>query len=105
MCVAALKRLFEHKPGSPRRFRHEIYARIAKGEPTAWALCGTSEQREKALGSGGGSGVGSRPAAALERVWARALAAAFNGLAFQRVTGSKGAGNPNGYWTTALVEI
>ena len=75
MRVAALKRLFERKAGSPRRFRHQIYARIAEREPKAWALCGTATQREKAIAA---LGKGGRLHPCITQPWDHAFATAFD---------------------------
>ena len=107
--VAALKRLFERKAGSPRLFRHEYYAYIAEHEPCAWDrgfedAKGVSD-RKKALEVTGGSGGGSRPSGRIQNAWDTATAGAFNGLAFHHETGSKNPNKPNGYWTTELSKI
>ena len=100
MRVAALKCLFEHKAGSPRRFRHQIYARIAEREPEAWALCGTAEQREKAAADPAGLPQGSHPTATIVQAWNTALFDAFCGLELTHVRGKDS--RPKGHWTTEL---
>ena len=96
-----LKRLFERKASSPRRFRHQIYARIAEREPQAWALCGTAEQREKAIAV---LGKGGRLHPCITEPWDRAFCAAFSTFKFDHVTGNSN-GLPNGFSTNVLVEI
>jgi len=94
--VKALGRLFKRKENSPRQFRHEIYACIAEREPDVWALCGTAEQRDKAVREGSHIRV-------IVEAWDRALRGAFSGFTFGHpVRGSKNEQNPNGTWTTGI---
>jgi len=102
--VTALKRIFERKSGSDRRVRHEIYAYIAEHEPEVWALCGTGEQRAKAIKQPNGNDV-PPPAPVIVRAWNAALVAAFGGLQFKHMVGSKSKHEPNGYWTDELKMI
>ena len=103
--MTALKRIFERKSGSDRRFRHEIYAYIAEHEPEVWALCGTAEQRESAT-KDPALERGSHAAALIVKVWDHAMKEACGGFEFgKKVTGSKNPEMPNGYWTTEIVFI
>ena len=106
--VAAFKRLFERKAGSPRLFRHQIYAHIAEREPKAWAL-GFSDpkgesDRVKATKDPTTLDSGSRPNDKIVAVWKLAMEAAFDGLQdlHIRVRGKQPVGTPLGYWTTEL---
>lgn len=101
--VAALIRLWERAEPSPMRrlFRHAFYARIATHEPDVWALCGTEEQRAKAL-KDPSSQSGSRPAAVIVQAWSMALKVAFNKLELKQIVGSKNNHEPNGHWTDEL---
>ena len=83
--VAALMRLFRRVEGSPRRFRHNVYARIAGGEPAAWATCGTPPQRDKATKPPGN---GSRLHKDVTEPWDRAFAVACDGIAFEKRIGT-----------------
>ena len=77
--------------------RHEIYAHLARKEPDVWALCGTEEQRERAVKKPTN---GTRPHSSIVDAWNEALKEAFNVELFHN-TGSRG-GQPNGYWTKEL---
>ena len=92
-----LKRLFERKASSPRRFRHQIYARIAEREPEAWALCGTLAQLKRMLDN-----QSTRHDEHVIGVWTVAISQAFQGLVLEAIRGSKSPGRPNGHWTTML---
>ena len=48
---------------------------------------------------------GSRPSKAIVDAWNAALAAAFDGLEFVHVRGSKDSRGPAGYWTMELKTI
>ena len=98
-------RLFRRVEGSPRRFRHDIYTRIAEGEPAAWATCGTPEQRATAIKDPSTLPQGSRPAKVIVDQWNAALAAAFGGLELTHVRGKQSGDKPLGYWTTELKTI
>ena len=104
MRVAALKRLFERKAGSLRRFRHEIYKTIATHAKDAWNLGVTGESDEKSrvklLGTGQSSNI--RDTDPFLVAWEKAIAEAFDGLKLEKVRGSKVPARPNGYWTTEL---
>ena len=97
-------RLFRRVEGSPRRFRHDIYTRIAEGEPAAWATCGTPEQRATAIKDPSTLPQGSRPAKVIVDQWNAALAAAFDGLKFENQRGTSG-GRPAGVWTMELKSV
>jgi hypothetical protein len=102
--VEALRRLWDRAEPSPGRlFRHCFYARIAAGEPGVWERCGTEEQRAAAVKDPSKQPQGSRPANVIVAQWDAALAAAFDGLKFNHVRGSRNnASNPNGIWTDEL---
>ena len=97
--VAALKRVFERKEGSPHRFRYEIFKYIAQHEPKAWALCGTKEQQNKATEP---FAKGQRVHPGILTPWISALVAAFGSFEFDHVVGNR-EGMPNGYSTNELV--
>ena len=97
MRVAALKGLFERKADTPRRFRHEIYAYIAEHEPDAWKLCGTEEQRMKAIAP---PEKGQRVHPTIVTCWDCALATAFDGFKFHHQPAPTSI--PQGYSTTDL---
>ena len=80
-------RLFHRVEGSPRRFRHEVYARIAEGEPAAWATCGTQPQRDKATVP---PARGSRVHPDVTGPWDRSFAVAFDGMEFGYKAKGKG---------------
>lgn len=107
MRVAALKRLWECADPSPGRrlFRHAFYARIALLEPAAWKTCGTPADREKAIKDPAQLRQGSRPSQVIVDAWNAALAAAFVGLEFEHIRGSKDPRGPAGYWTMELKTI
>ena len=86
-------------------FRHANYARIASREPEAWEKCGTPEQRAIAIKDPSTLPQGSRPAKVIVEQWDIAHAAAFGGLEFTHVRGSKDSRGPAGYWTTELKTI
>jgi hypothetical protein len=93
------------EPSAGRQtFRHSFYARIAKCEPEVWALCGTGEQRAKAIKQPNGKDV-PPPAPVIVRAWNAALAAAFGGLQFKHTVGSKSKHEPNGHGTDELKTI
>ena len=95
--MAALQRLFRREKDSPRLFRHDVYAHIAKGAPDVWRTCGTEDQRAKAVRLA----KGSRPADVITKAWALAMADGVNGFEFTHIRGDV-AGQPRGYWTTEL---
>ena len=74
-------------------------------EPAAWATCGTPEDREKAIKDPAKLPQGSRISKAIVEQWDAAAAAAFDGLEFEHVRGSKDPRVPSGYWTTVLKTI
>lgn len=97
--VSACRRLFTRVQGSPRLFRHEVYAYIAQYERTAWeAVMGTEEQRKAALEKPKN---GKNP---VVHAWTRAVAEAFDGLDFQRIEGRGHEDSPAGIWTTELAK-
>ena len=93
--------LFRRVEGSPRRFRHEVYARIAEGEPDAWATCGTQPQRDKATKPPGN---GSRVHKDVTSSWDRAFAVAFDGMVFEKRNGTFAEGM-NGWTIIDLAEV
>ena len=101
--VEALKRLWERAEPSPGRrlYRHAFYARIASREPAAWALCGTVDERARALKDPKSLESGSRPVKTIVGPWNAALAAACDGLEFHTQRGQSG-DKPQGVWTTEL---
>ena len=104
--VTALKRLWERaEPSADRLFRHSSYAHIAACEPEAWALCGSVEDRAKAIKNPSDLPQGSRPAAVIVRSWDAALDRAFGGLVFTCIRGKQSGDKPLGYWTTELKMI
>lgn len=95
--VVACHRLFKRVPGSPRRFRHEVYAYIAQHERDAWETVSTGRRRENALKQQ----QGSYPTKQIVEAWGAAMAEALDGFTFgDRVQGDTG--EPRGYWTTEL---
>jgi AAA+ superfamily predicted ATPase len=99
--VAACRRLFTRVTGSPRRFRHEVYAYIAQHERDAWETVGTADQRAKAVKDPATLKLGSRPAGVIVSAWADAMAGAFPEFEFENIRG-EGAGLPRGHSTTEL---
>ena len=101
--VEALKRLWERAEPSPGRplYRHAFYARIASREPAAWALCGTVDERARALKDPKSLESGSRPVKTIVGPWNAAIAAACDGLEFHTQRGQSG-DKPQGVWTTEL---
>jgi len=99
--VAACRRLFTRVRGSPRRFRHEVYAYIAEHERGAWEATGAAEQRAKAVEDPRTLKRGSRPARSIVSAWTDAMAEAFHGFEFENNRGD-GSGLPRGYSTTEL---
>ncbi len=105
MRVAALKSLWARSDTSPgqRLFRHAFYARLASCEPAVWELCGTDEERAKAVKNPSELDRGCRPAKVIVDAWDRALEKAFDGLKFTNMRGSKNrVEKPNGVWTEQL---
>lgn len=94
--VSACRRLFTRVQGSPRLFRHEVYAYIAEHERGAWETIGRKTQREIALVCMRGA----YPSKEIVGAWATAMAEALDGFSFgERVKGDV----PNrGYSTTEL---
>ena len=100
--VHACRRLFKCVRDSPRRFRHEVYAYIAKHERVVWGKVGMDRQRETAVQDPKTLKPGSHPSQEIVNAWADAMTEALDGFSFgQRVTGDV-PGQPRGYSTTEL---
>ena len=105
MRVAALKRLFERKAGSPRLYRHEIYEFIEKHANEAWMLGGFTD-KHRAIAQKQGRACNLKPTDPLIIAWADALKSAFNGLVLSHISGTNNPETePNGWWTTELLKL
>ena len=105
--VAALKRIFCLVSCNTclvscntRRFRHDVYARIAECEKDAWGMCGTLAQRDKATKQ---LAPGSRLHTAVTAPWDHAFLLAFN-LKFDHQVGKGIPADCLGYTILGLAE-
>jgi len=99
--VSACRRLFTRVQGSPRLFRHEVYAYIAKHERKVWEETGTGTEKQRAAAVEKPKN-GNNP---IVHAWTHAVAEAFDGLKFQQPKSGRGQNDrPSGIWTTELAK-
>ena len=98
LCAAGV---FRRQAGSPRRFRHEIYAHIAEHESAAWNSYGDVEARRKLVAASTG-GKASGAARSLVREWSTVFERVLDGLHLEHVRGSHDPERPNGTSTTDI---